>query len=86
MTDRRVAVKIAYSGKDFSGSQVQPGQVTVMGEVARVLVLTGDGRDEEWFDLKCSSRTDVGVNALGNVIVFNTFFDDDAVMLKALLG
>ena len=86
MTDRRVAVKIAYSGKDFSGSQVQPGQVTVMGEVARVLVLTGDGRDEEWFDLKCSSRTDVGVNALGNVIVFNTFFDDDAVMLKALNG
>ena len=86
MTDRRVAVKIAYSGKDFSGSQVQPGQVTVMGEVARVLVLAGDGRDEEWFDLKCSSRTDVGVNALGNVIVFNTFFDDDAVMLKALNG
>ena len=86
MTDRRVAVKIAYSGKDFSGSQVQPGLFTVMGEVARVLVVTGDGRDESWFDLKCSSRTDVGVNALGNVIVFNTFFDDDAVMLKALNG
>ena len=51
MTDRRVAVKVAYSGKDFSGSQVQPGLTTVMGEIARVLVLTGDGRDEGWFDL-----------------------------------
>ena len=86
MTRRRVVVKIAYSGKDFSGSQVQPGLTTVMGEVARVLVLTGDGREEDWFDLKCSSRTDVGVNALGNAISFYTFFDDDAVMLKALNG
>ena len=86
MIRRRVLVKIAYWGKDFSGSQVQPGLVTVMGEVARVLILTGDGRDEDWFDLKCSSRTDVGVNALGNTIAFFTFFDDDAVMLKALNG
>ena len=86
MTERRVAVKIAYSGKDFSGSQVQPNLTTVMGEVACALVLTGDGRTEDWFDLKCSSRTDVGVNALGNVIVFNTFFDDNATMLKALNG
>jgi tRNA pseudouridine38-40 synthase len=86
MNGRRVAVKIAYSGKDFSGSQVQPGLVTVMGEVARALVLTGDGREEEWFDPKCSSRTDAGVNALGNVIVFNTFFEDGATMLKALNG
>ena len=86
MTERRVAVKIAYSGKDFSGSQVQPGLITVMGEIARVLVLTGDGRPEEWFDLKCSSRTDAGVNALGNVITFRTFFDDNATMLKALNG
>ena len=86
MTERRVAVKIAYRGRDFSGSQVQPGLFTVMGEVARVLVETGDGRDEDWFDLKCSSRTDVGVNALGNVITFRTYFDDNAVMLKALNG
>ena len=86
MTDRRVAVKIAYSGKDFSGSQVQPGLTTVMGEIARVLVLTGDGREEGWFDLKGSSRTDVGVNALGNVVCFRTFFDDNTTMLKALNG
>lgn len=86
MTVRRVAVKIAYSGSDFSGSQVQPGLATVMGEVACALVLTGGGRDEEWFDLKCSSRTDVGVNALGNAVSFNTFFEDDRTLLKALNG
>ena len=86
MIRRRVAVKIAYSGKDFSGSQVQPGLTTVMGEIARVLVETGDGREEDWFDLKGSSRTDVGVNALGNVVSFYTFFEDNATMLKALNG
>lgn len=86
MTRRRVAVKIAYAGKDFSGSQVQPGQFTVMGEVARVLVDTGCGRDEEWFDLKCSSRTDVGVNALGNTVTFYTFIEGNADVLKALNG
>ena len=86
MTQRRVAVKIAYSGKDFSGSQIQPNLTTVMGDTAYALVQTGDGRPEEWFDLKCSSRTDVGVNALGNVIVFNTFFDDNQTLLKALNG
>ncbi len=86
MTKRRVAVKVAYAGKDFSGSQEQPEQFTVMGEIARVLVETGSGRDEEWFDLKGSSRTDVGVNALGNTVTFYTFFDDNAVMMKALNG
>lgn len=86
MTQRRVAVKIAYSGGDFSGSQVQPELTTVMGEVARVLSVTGDGREEGWFDLKCSSRTDVGVNALGNAIIFTTFFEDNRTMLKALNG
>lgn len=86
MTRRRVAVKVAYSGKDFSGSQEQPEQFTVMGEIARVLVETGSGRDEEWFDLKGSSRTDVGVNALANTVTFYTFFEDNNVMLKALNG
>ena len=36
----RVAVKIAYLGDGFSGSQVQPGLRTVEGEVLRALVRT----------------------------------------------
>jgi tRNA pseudouridine38-40 synthase len=79
---RRIAVKIAYIGNEFSGSQIQPDLRTVEGEIIRDLITLG--ADEKEIDLKCASRTDKGVNALGNVIVFNTRFDDDAVLLKAL--
>jgi len=78
---RRIAVKIAYLGDEFAGSQVQPGLRTVEGEVLSNLRTLGCG-DE--VNLKCASRTDKGVNALGNVIVFSTRFDDILVLLKAL--
>ena len=84
MTERRVAVKIAYLGKLFSGSQIQPEQNTVEGQVISDLVTTGNGRPSEWFDLKVASRTDAGVNALGNVIVFNTAFQNNETLLRAL--
>ena len=84
MSERRVAVKIAYLGKLFSGSQIQPGLYTVEGQVVSDLLTTGDGRSEEWFDLKVSSRTDAGVNSYGNVIVFNTAFNDNESLLRAL--
>jgi len=80
---RRVAVKIAYLGEDFAGSQIQPGMRTVEGDVMSDLKRIGN-LDDEIVNLKCASRTDRGVNALGNVVVFNTSFDDDAVLLKAL--
>lgn len=73
---RRVAVKVAYAGSNFSGSQIQPGKVTVEGEILSNLLQIGKGKDEEWFNLKGSSRTDAGVNAAGNVFVFNTDLDD----------
>ena len=78
---RRAAVKIAYLGEDFSGSQIQPGLRTVEGDVISDLVKLG--ASEKDIDLKCASRTDKGVNALGNVVVFNTAFDD-LTLLKAL--
>ncbi|MGN1045097.1 MAG: tRNA pseudouridine synthase A [Candidatus Methanomethylophilaceae archaeon] len=84
MNGRRVAVRIAYLGKMFSGSQIQPGLYTVEGQVISDLLATGDGRPEEWFDLKLSSRTDAGVNSYGNVIVFNTAFKDNESLLRAL--
>ena len=81
---RRVAVRIAYLGKDYSGSQIQPGLRTVMGDVIADLERIGGGRTGEWFDLKAAGRTDKGVNALDNVIVFNTTFEDDDDLLRAL--
>jgi len=77
---RRVAVKIAYLGEDFVGSQIQPGFRTVEGEVLSNLAAIKNCDDP---NVKCASRTDRGVNALGNVVVFNTDFDDN-VLLKAL--
>ena len=79
---RRVAVKIGYLGDGFAGSQIQPGHRTVEGDV--ISDLTKIGSDEKEIELKFASRTDRGVNALGNAAVFNTAFDDDTVLLKAL--
>ena len=81
---RRVAVRIAYLGGDFCGSQYQPGYRTVLGDVIIDLERISGGKTGDWFDLKAAGRTDRGVNALDNVIVFNTTFDDDGELLKAL--
>lgn len=81
---RRVAIKIAYMGAGFCGSQYQPGLRTVVGDVISDLIMVHPKRDMEWFDIKPSSRTDAGVNALDNVIAVNTDFDDNIVLLRAL--
>ena len=81
---RRVAVKVAYLGKEYCGSQYQPGLRTVVGDIIADLERISGGRTAEWFDIKMAGRTDRGVNALDNVAVFNTTFDDDDSLLKAL--
>lgn len=82
---KTVAVKIAYLGANFYGSQIQPRHRTVMGEVQKNLMKVHDSSDKEKFDLRAAGRTDAGVNALGNVIVFNTDFDEEKI-LRALNG
>jgi tRNA pseudouridine38-40 synthase len=79
----RAAVKIAYLGELFSGSQAQPGFRTVAGDVLSDVKLIMNMSEEE-IDLKLASRTDKGVNALGNVAVFNSIIDDSETLLKAL--
>ena len=69
MTD--LAVRIAYRGEGFSGSQIQPGLVTVEGTLlASIERVTGLPPDD--IDLKLASRTDKGVNATGNVAAFES--------------
>lgn len=80
---KRIAVKIAYLGKDFHGSQIQPGSRTVEGDILSDL-LTIMKKPKEWFNLRMAGRTDRGVNALGNVAVFNTEFEDIEELLGAL--
>lgn len=83
---RRVAVKIAYLGEGFSGSQIQPpssGLRTVAGEILDKLLLV-DHVPEERIDLRFASRTDAGVSALGNVVAFYTEFKDLGLLMRAL--
>ena len=78
---KRVAMKIAYLGSGFSGSQAQPELRTVESQVLediRKVLKTDDPR------LSFSSRTDKGVNALGNAIAFDSSMDDLLVLAKAL--
>lgn len=64
----RYAVKVAYDGARFHGSQVQPGVRTVHGELARALAdLQGEAGEVRW-----AGRTDAGVSAAGNVAVFES--------------
>jgi len=79
----RVAVKIAYLGEHFSGSQIQPGFRTVEGDVLSDVMMITNMKDEE-VDLKIASRTDRGVNSLGNVAVFNSNISDPDILLRAL--
>jgi len=79
----RIAVKIAYIGDNFSGSQIQPGFKTVEGEILIDLEKICHQPPEE-YGLRLASRTDKGVNATGNVAVFYTDFKDAPTLLRAL--
>lgn len=71
----RVAIKIAYDGRRFMGSQRQPDQHTVEGEVIRSLCKIEAIESPTQSRFKTASRTDRGVSALGNVVAFDTSFD-----------
>lgn len=60
---RRIRLIVAYDGTEFHGWQVQPGQETVQGWLARV----ASGIEGAPVDLQGSGRTDAGVHAIGQV-------------------
>lgn len=65
---KRILIKIAYDGTEYSGFQIQPTRPTIEGKINLALseLLGGDIRIEG------ASRTDAGVHALGNVATFDT--------------
>jgi tRNA pseudouridine38-40 synthase len=79
---KRYAVRIAYPGDRFFGSQVQPGLRTVEGQVLQDLQLVTK-QDAGSLDVRFSSRTDKGVSALGNVLALSTDMDI-VTLLKAV--
>ncbi|MEM3138983.1 MAG: tRNA pseudouridine(38-40) synthase TruA [Archaeoglobaceae archaeon] len=63
----KYAIKIAYFGDNFFGSQYQPDRRTVAGEVLKALKNFGIESK-----LSFAGRTDAGVHALGQVVAFNS--------------
>lgn len=65
---KRIKLKVAYDGTNYSGWQIQPNAPTVEQELDRAIYeLTG-----ERLHVTGASRTDAGVHGLGNVAVFDT--------------
>lgn len=64
----RYALKVAYDGTRFSGSQVQPDARTVHGEMAKAL----RAMDLPETRLLWAGRTDAGVSARGNVVALES--------------
>jgi tRNA pseudouridine38-40 synthase len=79
------AVRIAYDGGRFMGSQRQPGERTVEGEVLRCLRKIHAIESAQGARFRVASRTDRGVSALCNVICFDTSFREGE-LLRALNG
>ncbi|MFN0101578.1 MAG: tRNA pseudouridine(38-40) synthase TruA [Bryobacteraceae bacterium] len=68
LPERRIRITVSYDGTHFHGWQVQPGLVTIQGELQRV-----------FFELsktpilvQGSGRTDAGVHAIAQVAAFTT--------------
>lgn len=76
----RVALKIAYDGRDFHGHQRQPVDRTVEGECLVALKAAGIISDPQSAFFRSASRTDRGVSAIGNVIAFDTSLPPKAVV------
>ena len=68
----RVALKLAYIGTEFHGSQIQPNIETVEGELFKALRNLGIIESPKSANYICAGRTDAGVHAFGQVFAFDT--------------
>jgi len=68
----RVALKLAYIGTEFHGSQIQPNVITVEGELFKAFRNLGLIESPKSANYICAGRTDAGVHALGQVVAFDT--------------
>lgn len=80
---QRVALRVAYDGRAFHGSQRQPGVRTVEGDLLAALARVGALEDAESARFLAASRTDRGVSAAGNVFAFDTRFRRDELVSAA---
>lgn len=64
----KTAMTIEYDGAPYFGFQLQKNQPTIQGELERVLAIVLRQRVR----VHCAGRTDTGVNALGQVVHFQS--------------
>jgi len=74
----RVAFRIGYLGSSFYGSQFQPHQRTVEGEIRQACFRAGLFTEPREGRLALSGRTDRGVHARCQIIAFSTPYPDRA--------
>lgn len=67
MPTQRYKAIVAYDGTNYSGWQVQPGKITVQGELERAI----HSLTRETLRVNCSGRTDRGVHAKAQVVHFD---------------
>ncbi len=68
----RVALKIAYVGTGYHGSQIQPDVATIEGELFNALKQLDIIKDQKTSRFSSSGRTDAGVHAREQVVAFDT--------------
>ncbi|WP_094227113.1 tRNA pseudouridine(38-40) synthase TruA [Methanolobus psychrotolerans] len=68
----RVALKIAYVGTGYHGSQVQPDVATIEGELFNALTQLEIIENPKSAHFSSSGRTDAGVHAREQVVAFDT--------------
>lgn len=71
------ALRLAYDGRAFHGSTVQPGITTIEGCLRKCLERAKIIQKNS--PIRFASRTDAGVSALGNVVVIETTLHRDAI-------
>lgn len=76
----RIAIKIAYNGKNFHGYARQPNLNTVEGELIKALVKYEFIENTKQSIFRSASRTDKDVSAFCNVIAFNTSMSKKQIM------
>lgn len=76
----RVALRLAYDGTRFQGSQRQPDARTVDGDLVAALGRLGAVPDPQAAAFATAGRTDAGVSATGHVAAFDTAFRPDRLV------
>lgn len=76
----RYALRFGYSGKSFSGYQIQPNCRTVEGDILKALYKLEIILDPRKGRFQSASRTDRGVSALCNVVAFDTDFKKSGII------